>query len=71
MMVSRDVVFDEKKACNWGEKNDGKTGSTQAVVPWAFEIQYEDTVHGLTTDHDAVPVADVTGAGGDQASPQP
>ena len=71
LMLSRDVVFDEKKAWNWGEKNDGKTGSIQAAAPWTFEIQYEDTVHGPTIDHDAVPAADLTGAGGDQASPQP
>ena len=47
LMVSRDVIFDEQTARNWEEKNDELGGMT-AAVPYTFEVQYDDTVHGPT-----------------------
>jgi hypothetical protein len=69
LMVLRDIVFDEKKAWNWGKRNDGEEGSEQAGAPCTFDIQYDDIVPGPTIDLEPVPPTDPIGAGGDPASP--
>jgi len=49
VIVSRDVLFDEKKPWNWGEKDDSR--NTTAAPFNTFNIQYPDgTVHGPTMD---------------------
>jgi hypothetical protein len=45
-MVTRDVIFDEKKAWNWAE--DGGRQSNEVVAPCTFIVQYLDTIHSLT-----------------------
>jgi hypothetical protein len=72
LMVSRDVVFDERKAWNWGERDDGAgKGSDQAAVPYTFDIQCDDIVPGPTINLEPEPVSstDLAGPGGNPASP--
>ena len=52
-MVTRDVIFDEKKAWNW-EGNDSRL-SNDAAVPDTFMVQCFDTVPGPTIGPDADP----------------
>lgn len=44
LMVTRDVILDEKKAWNWVE--DGSRICVQATTPYTFTVQYPDKVHG-------------------------
>lgn len=66
LIVSRDVIFDEKKAWNWGEK-ESRQGN-EALAPYTFSIQYPDTVPGPTTGLDSELGADPS-LGGAPASP--
>jgi len=69
LMVTRDVIFDEKKAWNW-EGNDSRL-SNDAAVPDTFTVQCFDTVPGPTIG----PGADSEGSaasefdGGEPVSP--
>ncbi|XP_066341937.1 uncharacterized protein [Miscanthus floridulus] len=58
LMLSRDVVFDEKMPWNWGEKASSSSGG--AATPSTFSIQYPDTdtVHCPTTGSDSAPGTD-------------
>ena len=58
LMLSRDVVFDEKKLWNWGEKASNSSGG--AATPNTFSVQYPDTdtVHCPTTGSDSAPGTD-------------
>jgi hypothetical protein len=64
-MVSRDVIFDEKKAWNWGE-NDRSQG--QAAVPYTFNVEFPVTIPGPTIDQNSETGAD-SSFGGALASP--
>jgi hypothetical protein len=60
LMISRDVIFDEKMTWNWEGREAGSLSKDGAVVlPKTFQVQcLDDTVHGLTmgadSDNDAV-----------------
>jgi len=51
LMVTRDVIFDEKKAWNW-EGNDSRLSNNEAT-PDTFRVQCFDTVPGQTIGPDA------------------
>jgi hypothetical protein len=51
LMISRDVIFDEKRAWNWGE-NESSQGN-EAVAPYTFNVQFPDTVPGPTIGLDS------------------
>lgn len=53
-MVSRDVIFDEKKAWNWGEESDSAGRQATIAAPSTFNVEYPNTVPGPTTDHDSI-----------------
>jgi len=50
LLVTRDVVFDEKKQWNW-EGKDSRVigGATATEAPDIFQVQWDDTVAGPTT----------------------
>jgi hypothetical protein len=50
-MVTRDVIFNEKKAWNW-ERSDSKQ-SSEAAIHDIFTVQYSDTILGPTIGSDA------------------
>lgn len=51
LMVARDVIFDEKRSWNWGEKSSSPSNGVSA--PDTFTVQYSDTVHSPTTGRDS------------------
>jgi len=54
LMISRDVIFDEKVAWNWEGTAAGSPAGGVAVLPETFQVQcFEDTVHSPTTGADA------------------
>ena len=62
LMITRDVIFDEKKAWNWGEKN-GETREGEAV-PFTFTVQNQDTAHDPTIGQDATTSSETVEGGG-------
>lgn len=76
LMVTRDVIFDEKKAWNWEGKEHSKAKGA-ADKTESFQVQWddEDTVHGPTTeavgpDFEPVsPTASIPSAGGASNTP--
>jgi hypothetical protein len=52
LMVSRDVLFDEKKAWNWGEKDDGRQATTAAPSTFLVDYSDADTIPGPTIDQE-------------------
>lgn len=53
LMITRDVIFDEQKPWNWGEK--GSSISEAAAAPYTFDVQYpDDTVPFPTTGSGSV-----------------
>jgi len=51
LMISRDVLFDEKKVCNWGESEQGDEATT--VPMHTFTVELPDTIPGPTIEQDA------------------
>lgn len=48
LMVTRDVIFDEKKGWNWVENGSRESNGATATAPY-FTVHYtnsEDTIHG-------------------------
>lgn len=65
LMVTRDVIFDEKKGWNWEEKESRKNSS--AGVSFGFSVHYPNTVDDLATG----PVVDPAPDSEEEAPPSP
>ena len=67
LMISRDVLFNEKKVWNWGESEQGDEATT--VPMHTFTVELPDTIPGPTIDQDAELGAEASGNGAAPASP--